>query len=296
MIQQIDPSIKILFTDEGFLYSNSLLIEDKKTVLVEGAAGSIFNSISTESVEDVFLTHHHLDHINGLDLFPGATVHIQQIEAEALHQPEKTTATELWDELMPDSPDRHAHLFAEMEEKAFRKWPRDDIFTGEPVYDLGTFSLQALVTPGHTAGHTSWFIPERGLLFSGDICLTKVGPWYGDKDTTIDEFIESVNRIIELKPERLVTGHNPAVISENITEELNHYVNRIHKREERIYKALKEEPLTIHELADKKLIYPIHPTPFVEYWEKAMLIKHLDRLEKERRICIMDENRYTTIP
>lgn len=38
----------------------------------------------------------------------------------------------------------------------------DDVFT------LGNFTFHAIATPGHTTGHMCYYLPEQGILFSGD--------------------------------------------------------------------------------------------------------------------------------
>ncbi|NLT19753.1 MAG: hypothetical protein GXY16_02000 [Syntrophomonadaceae bacterium] len=60
---------------------------------------------------------------------------------------------------------------------------------------------------------------------------------------------------------------------------LHEFKNRIYKRDERILNYLKTNPATVEDIANHHLIYRIHPTPFVLFWEKLMVIKHLHRLE-----------------
>lgn len=146
--------------------------------------------------------------------------------------------------------------------------------------------------PGHTSGHLTFLFPDEGLLFCGDICLTKVGPWYGDAATPVDSFIDSINRIIDMKPDRVVSGHNKAILTSGIREAFEEYRGRIFKRDDRVLAALKEKPSTLDELAEKKLVYPAHPTIFVIYWEKSMIVKHLDRLMKNGLASVDDSGRY----
>ena len=146
--------------------------------------------------------------------------------------------------------------------------------------------------PGHTSGHLTFFFPEQGLLFCGDICLTKVGPWYGDAVTPLDDFISSINRIIDMKPEMVVSGHNREVLRSGIREAFEDYRGRIYKRHDRVLAAIKEKPSTLDELAERMLIYPAHPTIFVLYWEKAMIAKHLARMVKNGSAEADNEGRY----
>lgn len=164
----------------------------------------------------------------------------------------------------------------------WEEWRIDGTIEEGEIVDAGETKIQALHMLGHTSGHLAFFFPDEGLLFCGDICLTQVGPWYADASTPIDCLISSINRIIDMKPDRVVSGHNKEVLSaEVIRDVFEEYRGRIYKRDERILKTIGKRPQTIDELAEKKLIYPAHPTDFVLYWEKAMIAKHLKRLIKK---------------
>jgi DNA-binding MarR family transcriptional regulator len=82
------------------------------------------------------------------------------------------------------------------------------------------------------------------------------------------------------------------VLKDGIREAFEVYRGRIMKRDERVLNALKERPSTLDELAASMLIYPAHPTIFVLYWEKAMLVKHLDRLVKNGLAAVADNGVY----
>lgn len=47
------------------------------------------------------------------------------------------------------------------------------------VIQAGNYTLKAIFTPGHTAGHLSYYEEEMGLLFSGDFLLPDVVPYPG---------------------------------------------------------------------------------------------------------------------
>lgn len=56
---------------------------------------------------------------------------------------------------------------------------------------------------------------------------------------------------------------------------------------------MKKKPADIHEIADQHLIYRLHPTAFVLFWEKLMVIKHLERLEKMGLVKPIGNGLYT---
>jgi len=293
LIEKISDRISMIFTDEGFTFSNCVLVEDDTRVMIDSGAGSILETVRPADIDLLLLSHHHLDHIKGNDYFTRARVMAHPLERTALQDPEKTTATHGWQELIGGDALNYAQELGAIQPRLFEPWRVDEDLHDNQVIDCGNTSIRVMHTPGHTAGHCSFYFPDEGFIFTGDICLTKVGPWYGDPDTDIEDTLNSINRIIELRPRILATGHVPYVIREDITQKLTNYRDRIFKREKRILKHISEYPSSIHEIAEKKLIYPVHPSTFVLFWEKSMIKKHLERLEKNGMIEYAENDRYT---
>ncbi len=278
MIQQLTTTIKIVYTEDGFTESNCVLVEDDTRLMIDSGAGRALAEARPDTVDVLVNSHHHVDHIRGNDDFTRARILAHRLEKDAMGSPEKLMAVSGWDELMEGSLEEHASQFGGIPARLYEPWRVDETIVEGQVIDCGRTRFEVLHTPGHTAGHCSFFFPEESLVFMGDICLTAAGPWYGEENADIDEFIGSIDRIIELNPARIVTGHRPGVIESDIPRVLTEYRDRMLKREQRIFNYLKEHPSTIHELAERNLIYRAHPTTFVLFWEKSMLKKHLERL------------------
>ncbi|MCU0847083.1 MAG: MBL fold metallo-hydrolase [Spirochaetes bacterium] len=280
MIEKINDKISVVLTEEGFLSSNCVMVKDGGGLAIDSGAGKILKEVSPEKARTLLLSHHHLDHINGNDLFVNARIYAHPLERKAMMNPEKTTATSGWQDLMGDDIMNHAQQIGGVKPRILEPWEsHEDLSDGMEVRAGGTL-ITVLHTPGHTAGHCSFYFPDEGFVFTGDICLTKVGPWYGDPDVEIDGFLNSIQKIIALRPKKLATGHLTGVLDADIAKRLTEYGDRIFRREKRILKLLAEGPMTINELADRKPIYPLHPTTFVLFWEKSMIKKHLERLVK----------------
>lgn len=278
MIEKISDRISAVFTDNGFLFSNSVYIKDNRSIFIDSGCGKILDSIDTDSVDILLNSHAHLDHIDGNDRFVNAKIMMHALEKKSLNIPDKITATESWDELMHENTGGKASQIAAMNPKINSAWRVDDILSDGQIIYCGRTKIEILHTPGHTPGHLAFFFPEENIVFTGDICLTKVGPWYGDTETNLDDFINSINRIIELKPEKIITGHITSVIRNNIPDKLAEYRDRIFRRENDILNFIKGNSSTIDEIAAKKFIYGYHANNFVLYWEKSMVRKHLNKL------------------
>jgi glyoxylase-like metal-dependent hydrolase (beta-lactamase superfamily II) len=246
--------------------------------MIDSGAGKIIAEARPQEIEILLNSHCHIDHIYDNDRFVNAKILTHPFERENFKDHKKIGPIENWEKYMKEDPKKYADLIGSIKPSFFGEWRVDGTINEGDVIDAGRTKIEVLHMPGHTSGHLVFFFPEEGLLFCGDICLTKVGPWYGDASTPVDDFISSINRIIEMKPDMVVSGHNRVVLNSGIKETFEEYGGRILKRDDRVLTELKEGPHTLDQLAEKKLIYPAHPSIFVVYWEKAMIVKHLERL------------------
>ena len=293
MIQKINDRLSIFFTDEGFSKSNAVLVDDDVRIMIDSGAGKMTGEARPQDVDILINSHCHLDHVWDNDLFVNARIMAHPLERENFKDPKKIGSIDNWEQYMTEDPQQFVHLIGAMKPSFFEEWRVDGTLDEGDIIDAGRTKIHVMHMPGHTSGHLTFFFPEEGLLFCGDICLTKVGPWYGDADTPLDDFIASINRIIDMKPDRVVSGHNKEVLaSPFIQSAFEEYRGRIDRRDGRILAALGEKPCTLDQLAEQKIIYPAHPTIFVVYWEKAMIVKHLNRLMKNGVAGVDEEGRY----
>lgn len=87
----------------------------------------------------------------------------------------------------------------------------DDLIEEGPLTYLADLELQALHTPGHTEGSTSFYFPTEGILFSGDVLFAgSVGrvDLPGADPAAMER---SLARLAALPPATVVyPGHGPA--------------------------------------------------------------------------------------
>jgi glyoxylase-like metal-dependent hydrolase (beta-lactamase superfamily II) len=75
-------------------------------------------------------------------------------------------------------------------------------------FDLGGCTVEILLTPGHTATNLSVWIPEDGVLFSGDCLIHEYLPNLSEgTPANWRTWIESLQRIEALQPSVVVAGH-----------------------------------------------------------------------------------------
>lgn len=288
MLQKIDENLYLISNRAGFTYGNCLLIEDRVRAVIDSGAG--LDSLAAARPHEVDLllnSHHHYDHIRGNHLFTRADKRIHALDYNALRNEEEYNfynSFDRWEELMPGYEMSAARDQMKLDERlAIEDLRAAGSFEDGEEFNLGGTLCQVVHTPGHSAGHCAFWFPKLDFMFTGDICLTATGPWYGEICASPDDFIASINRIIEFKPGRIATGHSRGLVEDPLPHLLE-YQERISRREERIYGYLKTAEADIHQLADQHFIYRLHPSWYVLFWEKLMLDKHLDRLELQGRV------------
>ena len=293
MIQKISDRISIFFTDEAFGKSNAVLIEDEIRVMIDTGVGKMIHQARPEDVDIVMNSHCHLDHVRDNNLFVNARILAHPLEQENFRDHTKIASIENWEKYMQEDLGQVLKRLNSENPGFLGQWRIDGTINEGESIDAGKTRIQVLHTPGHTSGHLAFFFPGEGLLFCGDICLTNVGPWYADGSTPLEHFIASIDKIIDMKPDRVVSGHTKEVLtSPSVRKIFEEYKGRICKRNDKIFQTLKEKPYTLNELATKKLIYPAQPLILVVYWEKAMIAKHLDRLMNSGMVAVDEGGRY----
>jgi glyoxylase-like metal-dependent hydrolase (beta-lactamase superfamily II) len=292
MIQEIGKNIKAIFTEDSFAVCNCMLVEDDVRLMIDSGAGTILSQVNAAGIDILVNSHRHWDHVSGNDLMINAKILTHPTERIAMQDPPRLTAVSGWKEHMDEDIVEEAKKLGWISERLLKPWRVDGEINDGQIIDCGSTKIEVLSTPGHTAGHCSFLFPDENLIFVADICLTAAGPWYGEDQADIDDFIESINRIISLKPERIISSHRTEIFDRDIPGLLGEYRNRIYKREGRILNFIRNNPSTLNQIAAQKIIYREHPIIFLLFWERYMIKKHLDHLIKQGLVEKLEDGRY----
>lgn len=238
-------------------------------------------------VKEVWLSHWHEDHIMHLDLFEDLPLVIHERDVPPLQDMEilldwygleTTKIRDLWRLWM-------------IEQFHYRPRIPSRTFKGGEVLDLGPVTVEVLPTPGHTPGHTAFFFREAGVLFTGDYDLSKFGPYYGDRDASIEETIASIQKLRTIPARIWITGHKPALFENDPAEAWDRYLAVIAQREERLLDFL-DRPRRLEEIISQWIVYQKPQDP--DFTERVMIGKHLEKLLKEKRIMLKGGTYYRT--
>ena len=144
----------------------------------------------------VWLSHWHEDHITHLDLFEDLPLWMAEKDAPMLSD------IELFLDGYGIQNEDHRKFWREIMVDQFHYRPRkpnEHLRDGQLIH-LETVTVEVVHTPGHTPGHLAFFFQEPEVIFLGDYDLTWFGPWYGDRDSSIEQTIRSVERLKKSRP------------------------------------------------------------------------------------------------
>ncbi len=160
-----------------------------------------------QDLNRILVTHADLDHVGGLATLraiSGARVCASPIESQALEKGRSSRRL--------DSPDgRCAWLRGciELPRLSFQPQPVDEVLEdGQTLPIWG--GLQVIATPGHTAGHVSFFAPAHGVLFAGDAIAYRFGRLrrpYRASSWDYERGLQSYRRLQRLQPQIICLGH-----------------------------------------------------------------------------------------
>lgn len=150
-------------------------------------------------------------------------------------------------------------------------------FTDGESIAAGDATLTALFTPGHSPDHFCFVDRERGDVYCGDLVRTGgtvVIPASHGGD--LRAYLDSLNRIRELRPRRLLPGHGP-IIEEPDTIIAGYIAHRA-LRETQVIDALGRGRTTPSEMVEE--IYGKLPSSLVAAAADSLLA-HLRKLEQD---------------
>ena len=119
----------------------------------------------------------------------------------------------------------------------------------------------------------------------GDYDLTRFGPWYGDRDSSIRETIKSVKRLKNVPAGIWLTSHEDGIFKEKPGAKWEQYLSIIDEREKKLVDLL-QSPQTLDDIIDAWIIYgrPREPKVFFKFGERVHMKKHLEKLMNEGRV------------
>jgi len=206
-------------------------------------------------VREIWLTHHHPDHVGGVERLRerlGVPVLAHRLTAERLAPRGIRVDREIGD--------------------------------GERLVLRGSAgapdrAFRAVFTPGHARGHLCFLDEDGGSLLAGDMVAglgtIVIDPPEGD----MDDYLASLERLAGLAPRTLFPGHGPAIL--DAVGKLREYVEHRLWREERVL-AAHRDGLSARAMLPR--VYDDVPEQAYPLAERQVLA-HLERLRRAGKIA-----------
>ncbi|MFX1493451.1 MAG: MBL fold metallo-hydrolase [Promethearchaeota archaeon] len=263
-------------------YSHSLLIED--FIIDTGISSRLLRKLKRKfQINNVLLSHWHEDHTSGNRLLPNVKFLIHFNDKYLIENVDKfnvyygilnTPAAETFTWLEESLKLKNTKIEKTLEDNQLIK-----------IADY--LNLKVIHTPGHTAGHCSFYELNSKLAFLADIDLTNF-VFYAGIDSDLLDFEKSIEKLEKLNIDIVVTGHRGIIEGkQKIKEELKKYKSIIFKRDDRLLSQFSEiKPIRVDDFKGKNQIYKYY-SEFKEYEivaELIMIQKHFDKFLMQKLI------------
>jgi glyoxylase-like metal-dependent hydrolase (beta-lactamase superfamily II)/8-oxo-dGTP pyrophosphatase MutT (NUDIX family) len=240
-------------------HTNAYLIGDREMALVDPGSGEpeelerLFALIELLASDDrrvqvVLLTHHHPDHVGGVEAV-----------RERYHVP------------VGAHPETAKHVRVDFSIADGQWIPL--------VHQLDDWNLQAIHTPGHARGHLCFHHARTGSLFSGDHVVGGAGTVIVDPpEGDMADYLASLERLARLGAGTLFPGHGAPQGA--VERRIRGLIAHRRAREAKVAAALGAEPRSLAELVERA--YQDTSPDLWKYAERSLLA-HLLKLEAEGR-------------
>jgi cyclase len=195
----------------GFIAGDAetLVVDTGGNALAGQTVHGYATAVRPESRLRVLNTEKHFDHIGGNAVFRAQGIDIWGHRGIARTPVEFQAEIAEFNDAIPNLQRRAAGEAAAFFQGTHLANP-DHPIDRDTRFDLGNCTVKILLTPGHTPTNVSAWVPEDGVLYTGDCLIAGYIPNL-DAGTPADWqiWLASIDRLEALQPSTVVMGHGP---------------------------------------------------------------------------------------
>jgi cyclase len=193
----------IIIGKEGIVVIDTLLSAKEAKRFIKD-----IRTVSKKPIKYVIDTHYHLDHAFGNSEFSklGAVIVAHRNAMENLQKTGESTLKNYKDYGIPKKAMEGTKI-------ALPRLTYDSKMT----IDLGDQKIE-LIHPGsaHTNGDTIVVVPDKKVIFTGDVLFTNFHPFLAEGDLT--SWAKVLDSILAMDVEKIIPGHGPLSVKKDIEE------------------------------------------------------------------------------
>jgi glyoxylase-like metal-dependent hydrolase (beta-lactamase superfamily II) len=199
-----DPNSGVIVGDDGVM-----VIDTQATPGMAKDVIRRIREVTDKPIKYVLLSHYHAVRVLGASAYNAQEIIASQATLEMIRE---RGAQDMASEI-----GRFPRLFRGVESIPGLTWPTLT-FERQMTVWMGKLEVQIVhVGAGHTRGDTIAWLPSERVLFSGDLVEFNAGIYAGDAQ--LEEWPATLDRLRALRPEKLVPGRGPALMTPAECEE-----------------------------------------------------------------------------
>lgn len=265
-----------------FPFCNSFLLTGKETVLIDAGIGiqKIQELDKIKRIDVLIISHSHPDHML-------AWYHLEDrhllIPKET---PEDVRDLMLLGKRFTPTPEAAKH-WVDMVGNGLGIRPLrepDGRFARGDLMDFGGVLLEAVYAPGHVDDHYCFFDHSSGSLLTTDIDFSSFGPWYGNPESDIERFKQSVTKVMGFPYRRVCSSHKP-IIAGDATRQFQAYLHAFERQRQAVL-SLCDPPQTLDQIVAASPFFQNRASDKLIQlaFEKTMVLKNLHLLVRDKFI------------
>jgi glyoxylase-like metal-dependent hydrolase (beta-lactamase superfamily II) len=184
--------------------------------------------------------------------------------------------------LVTHSHSDHLDLASRLAERSQARVLRYPELSDGDVVRGGRISLTALHTPGHAPDHLAFWMPDDGVLFTGDLVLGRGSSMVTYPEGDVAAYLESLERVAALGPRLLFPGHWDPVT--DAAAKISEYREHRLARERQVLAEVNRAPGSAEDLTRRIYAAEVGDSEPLLQAAEMTLRAHLAKLVAERRV------------